>query len=128
MNNNLFICENDIQFGFLEEAISLGEDYLPDFIRSYFISEDSNSVYYGNKDSIYKEINERGNPVIWFEGHNRDTFVIRPDYFNLSDLAGLENSDMPFLTIYVGGQSSIIDTNTNMTRETIVMNNAGSIG
>jgi hypothetical protein len=128
MNNNLFICDDDIQFGFLEEAISLSEDYLPDFMRSYFISEDSNSVYYGNKDSIYNVVNERGNSIIWFEGHNSDTFAIRPDYFNLSDLAGLENADMPFLTIYVGGQSSVIDTNTNITREMLVMNNAGSIG
>ena len=128
MNNNLFICDDDIQFGFLEEAISLSEDYLPDFMRSYFISEDSNSVYYGNKDSIYNVVNERGNSIMWFEGHNSDTFAIRPDYFNLSDLAGLENADIPFLTIYVGRQSSIIDTNTNMTREMLVMNSAGSIG
>jgi hypothetical protein len=128
MNNNLFICENDIQFGFLDAAISIAEDYLPYFIRSYFISEDSNSVYYGNKDSIYKAINERGNAVIWFEGHNSDTFAISPDYFNLSDLAGLENEDAPFLTMYVGRQRSIIDTNTNITREMLVMNNAGSLG
>ncbi len=128
MNNNLFICENDIQFGFLDAAISIGEDYLPAFIRSFYIVDDTSSIYYGNKDSIFKSINEMGNAVLWFEGHNSDTFAISPDYFNLSDLAGLENVDMPFLTIYVGRQSSIIDTNTNMTREMLVMNNAGSLG
>jgi hypothetical protein len=126
MNNNLFICDNNIQLGFFEFAMVISKDYLPDFIRSYFIVDDSNSVYYGNKDSIYKAINERGNSIIWF-GPNSDTFVIRPDYFNISDLSGLENADMPFLTIFVLGQSSIIDTNTNMTREMLVMNNAGSM-
>jgi hypothetical protein len=128
MNNNLFICDDDISFAFLEQSINLSEDFLPDFIRSYFISEDSNSIYYGNKDSIYNAINERGSLIIWFEGRNRDTFVIRPDYFNLSDLNGLDNADMPFISVYVGSQNSIIDTNTNMTREMLVMNNAGSMG
>lgn len=128
MNNNLFICENDIQFGFLDIAISMGEEYLPDFIRSFYIVDDTSSIYYGTKDSIYRAINERGNAIVWFEGHNRDTFVIRPDYFNLSNLEGLDNSEMPFLSIYVGSQSSIIDTNTNMLREMLVMNSAGSMG
>jgi hypothetical protein len=128
MNNNLFICENNITFGFLDAAISIAENYLPDFIRSYYIVDDSSSIYYGNKDSIYKAINERGNSVVWFEGNNSDTFCVRPDFFNLSDLADLNNSGMPFVTIYVGGQSSIIDTNTNMTREMLVVNNAGSMG
>ncbi len=127
LNNNLFICTNNISFGFLDFAISIAENILPDFIRSYFITNDTNSIYYGNKDSIYKAINERGNSVVWFEGGNGDTFVISPDYFNLSDLASLENADMPFLTIVLG-QSSIIDTNTNITRELLVMNNAGSMG
>ena len=92
MNNNLFICENDIQFGFLEAAISIDEDYLPDFIRSFYIVDDSNSVYYGNKDSIYKKINEMGNAVVWFEGHNSDTFCISVlTILTLSDLNGLDN-------------------------------------
>jgi hypothetical protein len=129
MNNNLFVCDDDTSIvGFLKIALSISENSLPDFMRSYFISEDSNSVYYGDKDSIYKAINERGTSVIWFEGFNGDTFAIRPDYFNLSDLAGLENAEMPFLTIFIFRQSSIIDTNTNITRELLVMNNAGSIG
>lgn len=128
MNNNLFVCADDIYFGFLDFAIYISENSLPDFMRSYFISEDSNSVYYGNKDSIYKAVNERGTSVIWFEGVNGDTFAIGPDYFNLNDLAGLENANMPFLTVNLFGQSSIIDTNKNMTREMLAMNNAGSMG
>ena len=128
MNNNLLVCEDDISFEYFLLALFLSENYIPEFMRSYFISEDSSSVYYGNKDSIYYAVNQRGNSVVWFEGSNGDTFAISPDYFNLSDLAGLENEDMPFITINLFGQSSIIDTNTNITRELLVMNNAGSMG
>lgn len=128
LNNNLFICEDDIQFGFCDAATFLADSVLPDYMRSYFFSDDSNSIYYGNKDSIVNFINNKGCSAIWFIGHNRDTFVIRSDYFSLSDLASLENSDMPFITIYVGNQSSILDTNTNMTAEMLKMENAGSLG
>ena len=41
MNNNLFVCENNIQYGFLESAISIAENFLPDFIRSFFIVNDT---------------------------------------------------------------------------------------
>jgi hypothetical protein len=128
MNNNLFICSDDIQFGFCDLVTFLADSLLPDYMRSFYFSDDSNSINYGNKDSIINFVNEKGCASIWFEGLNSDTFVISPDYFNLSDLAELENADMPFLTFNLFGQSSIIDTNTNITREMIVMNNAGSMG
>jgi Peptidase family C25/Secretion system C-terminal sorting domain len=127
MNNNLFICENDIQFGFLEAAFSI-EARFPGYIRSFFIVDDTSLIYYGDKDSIYKAINERGNAIVWFEGHNRDSFCINPDYFNLSDLTGLDNPGVPFVIIYTGNQQAIIDTNTNMTREMLMQENAGSMG
>ncbi len=128
MNNNLFLCENDPQFGFLEAAISIAEDYLPEIIRSFYIYDDSNSIYYGDKDSIYKAINERGNAIVWFYGHCSDSAFISPEYFNINDLIGLNNQAMYFLSIYVSTQHSIIDSNTNMAAKMMMMSNSGSIG
>jgi len=82
MNNHLFVCENDTLFGFVESAMVMAENSLPDFIRSYFIVNDTNSIYYGDKDSIYKAVNDRGNSIIWWMGQHTDSFFISPDYFN----------------------------------------------
>jgi len=128
MNNNLFICENDIQFGFLDAAISIGEDYLPDFVRSFYIVDDTNSIYYGNKDSIYKAINESGNAIVWFYGHSNDSVFISEDYFNIDDLNGLSNQSMYYLSIFASTQHSIIDSNTNITAAMMIMSDAGSLG
>jgi hypothetical protein len=128
MNNNLFICENDIQFGFLDAAISIGEDYLPDFVRCFYIVDDSNSIYYGNKDSIYKEINETGNSVVWFYGHSNDSVFISEDYFNLNDLNGLDNNPKYFLSVFASTQHPIIDSNTNLTAGMMMMSDAASLG
>ena len=127
MNNNLFICENDILFGFLEEAIWL-DGLFPPYIKSSFIVNDTSSIYYGDKDTIYKVINEKGNSIVWFEGHNRDSFCISPEYFNINDINNLNNTEKYFLTIYVGVQQSVFDLNTNMTREMLVKQSSGSIG
>jgi hypothetical protein len=128
MNNNLFICENDSMFGFLDAAISIGEDYLPDFMRSFYIVDDSNSNYYGNKDSIYKAINERGTSITWFYGHSNDSVFISEDYFNLNDLNGLENNPKYFLSVFASTQHPIINSNTNMTAGMMMMSDAGSLG
>lgn len=128
MNNNLFICEDDIQFGFLDAAISIGEYYLPDFMRSFYIADDSSTIYYGNKDSIYKAINERGCAVSWFYGHSYDSVFISEDYFNIDDLSGLTNQSKYFLSIFASTQNSIINTNTNMTASMMMMSETGSLG
>jgi hypothetical protein len=128
MNNNLFVCENDPQFGFFEAAVYIAENLLPDYIRSYFILDDSSSIYYGNKDSIFNAVNDRGCSILWFEGHNRDSFFISPDYFNLNDVQGFSNDSKFFLTIFTATQQSIINTNTNLSREMLVLQNAGSLG
>jgi len=128
MNNNLFICENDVQFGFLESAKSMAENFLPDFMRSYFIVNDTNSIYYGNKDSIYSSVNERGCSIIWFIGHHSDSVFISPDYFNIDDIQGFNNDSKFFLTIFIAPQHSILDTNTNLSKEMLVIQNAGSLG
>jgi hypothetical protein len=128
MNNNLFICQSDSQLGFLDAAISIGEDYLPDFIRSFYIVDDTSSIYSGNKDSIYKAINENGNAIVWFYGRSNDSVFISEDYFNLSDLSGLNNQARYFLSIFTSTQNSIIDANTNMTAAMMMMSESGSLG
>ena len=128
MNNNLFICENDTLFGFVESAIALAENSLPDFIRSYFIVNDTNSIYFGNKDSIYNAVNERGCSIVWFIGQHSDSVFISPDYFNLDDVEGFNNNLKFFLTIFIAPQHSILDSNTNLSKEMFVMQNAGSLG
>ena len=128
MNNNLFICQNDTLFGFFEASVYLADSLLPDYTRSYFILNDSGSIYYGNKDSIINFVNDRGCAVIWFEGQHRDSFFISPDYFRIDDIQGFNNDSNFFITIFVATQSSIIDTNTNLTLEMLRANNSGSIG
>ncbi len=128
MNNNLFICESDSQFGTLEAAISIAEDRLPDFIRSFFIVDDSSSIFYGDKDSIYKAINDKGCAVTWFYGHCNDSAFISPEYFSINDLNGLNNQTMYFLSIFISTQNSIIDTNNNMAAKMMMMSESGSLG
>ena len=128
MNNNLFVCENDSQFGFYDAAVYLADNLLPDYMRSRFTLDDSGSIYYGNKDSIINFVNDRGCAAIWFEGHHRDSFFISPDYFKLDDIQEFNNETKFFLTIFVATQNSIIDTNTNMSAKMMMMSNSGSIG
>jgi hypothetical protein len=128
MNNNLFICENDPVFEFYVNAVLIADDYLPDFTRPFYIVDDSNSVYYGNKDSIYKAINEKGNAIVWFYGHCNDSAFISEDYFNLNDISGFNNQTKYFLSIFVSTQHSIIDTNANMNAKMMMMPESGSLG
>jgi hypothetical protein len=127
MNNALFICEDDPNFGFLDASLELANIF-PSYIRSYFIAEDTNSIYYGNKDSIYYAVNNRGCSTIWFEGHSSDSSFAYSDLFNLADINGLENQNKYFISIFVAMQRAIIDSNTNLTNEMLVLQNAGSLG
>jgi hypothetical protein len=128
MNNNLFICENDPVFGFYEAAVDIADNYLPDYMRSFFIVADSGSPYFGDKDSIYKAINERGNAIVWFYGHCNDSAFISQEYFGINDLSGLNNQYKYFLSIFVSAQHSIIDTNFNLSAKMMMMNISGSLG
>jgi hypothetical protein len=128
MNNNLFVCENDPQFGFFEAAVYIAENLLPDYIRSYFILDDTSSIYFGNKDSIINFVNNKGCAVIWFEGQHTDSFFISQDYFNLDDIQGFSNDPKYFFTIFIASQHSILDTNTNLSKEMLVLQDAGSLG
>ncbi len=127
MNNNLFLCQYS-SIHFIDIAIGLSEDYLPPYTRTYIITDDDSSVYYGNTDSIYSAINERGASFVWFEGFSSDSSFISQDYFNLNDINGFTNYSKYFITIFPWYQGSIIDTNTNLTREMIVDQEAGSLG
>jgi len=127
MNNSLFICEDDPQFDFLGGAMSIAENF-PPYIRKYFIFETDTSIYYGNKDSIYSAINKRGNSLIWFEGHSRDSSFSSENYFNIEDLNGLSNASKYYILIFAATQRAIIDTNTNLSNEMLYLDNAGSIG
>jgi len=127
MNNNLFICEDNIQYGFLDAALYLASEF-PAFMRSYFISENDTSQYYGNVDSIYNAINNRGSAAVWFIGHANDSVFAYSHMFDFEDLIGLSNYQKYFLSIFAGHQSSIIDSNSNLTKEMMMMENSGSIG
>ncbi len=128
MNNNLFICESELYFGFYEFAKELAEYYLPDYIRSFFIVSDSVLPNFGDKDSIYKAINDRGCAVCWFYGHCNDSAFISQEYFGINDLGGLNNQGKYFLSIFISTQHSILDTNTNMSARMMVMSESGSLG
>jgi hypothetical protein len=128
MNNNLFVCLEDSFFGFLNNAIYISENILPEFTYSTIISHLEGSPYYGNKDSILNEVNETGFSVVWFQGLNSDSFFISPDYFNINDVNGFNNDPKYFLSIFMYPQNSIIDTNTNLTREMLLLQAAGSLG
>ena len=128
MNNNLFICHSDTIYGFYQAAQYLANDILPAYMRSYFILDDTSSTYYGNKDSIINFVNNEGCAVIWFEGENSDSFFISSDYFNLNDIQGFDNEPKYFFTVFVGPQHSILETNTNLTKEMLVLQDAGSLG
>jgi hypothetical protein len=127
MNNSLFLCEDDTNYGFLEGAFSLASE-LPSFIRSHFISENDTSQYYGNLDSIYNAINNTGSAVVWFIGHANDSVFAYSHMLDIEDLSGFSNYQKYFFTFFIGRQSAIIDSNTNLTKEMMVMSNAGSLG
>ena len=129
MNNVQFICQDAEYFDFLNSALNLASGF-PSFISSYYITENDTSQYYGNIDSIYNAINNRGNALVWFLGGSDDSLFRLSDssWIGLEELNGFSNYKKYFLTIFFFNQSSIIDSNTNLTREMIVMQNASSIG
>ena len=128
MNNNLFLCDNDSVFGFFDAALDIADNYLPEYIRSYFIVADSGSNYFGDKDSIYNAINRSGCSICWFYGHCNDSAFINSTYFNIDDLRGLSNYPMFYLSVFVSTQHSIIETNTNMSSAMMMMFDSGSLG
>jgi len=127
MNNALFICEDDPNFDFIGAAFFISQGF-PSFIKSHYIFNNDTSEHFGNLDSIYNIINNKGISILWFEGHSSEHFLIDPEYLNLNDLNGFENSSTYFLSIFPITQGAILDTNTNISNELLYLDNAGSIG
>jgi hypothetical protein len=127
MNNSLFIGADDINFGFFDAALEVSEHFA-NYIRSYFVVDTDTSFYYGNLDSIYNAIENRGTSIVWFEGHVSDSGFGNPNWFYLEDLNGLSNYNKYFLTFFASSQYSIIDSNTNFTSQLMFLQDAGSIG
>jgi hypothetical protein len=129
MNNAQFICQNTEYQDFLNSALSLSSRF-PSFIRTYYVTENDTSQFYGNIDSIYYAINNRWNALVWFLGGGNDSLFRLSDssWIGLEELNGFSNYQKYFFTFFLFNQSSIIDSNTNLTREMIVMQNAGSLG
>jgi hypothetical protein len=129
MNNAQFICQDAEYYDFLNSAFYLSSQF-PSFIRSYYVTENDTSQYYGNIDSIYNAINNRGSALVWFLGFGKDSLFRLSDssWIGVEELNGLSNYQKYFFTFFFFNQSSIIDSNTNLTREMIVMQDAGSLG
>jgi hypothetical protein len=127
MNNSLFICADDINFEFFNAALEVSEHFA-NYIRPYFIVDTDTSIYYGNLDSIYSAIENRGTSMIWFEGHVSDSGFGNPNWFYLEELNELSNYNKYFLTFFASSQYSIIDSNTNFTNQLMFLSDAGSIG
>jgi hypothetical protein len=125
MNNVLFVCGDDSYYPSLNFAFGI-ESQFPPFIRSYYISDNDTSQYYGNIDSIYQAINERGNALVWFLGPTEDTTFA--SWIGLEDLNGLSNNQKYFFTFFSGHQSAILETNNNLTRAMLTLPYAGSLG
>jgi len=127
MNSNLFLCETSLDFKFVDKAISIGQE-LPSNIEKKFIEDEIGYLYYGNIDTLLNYINDHGSSILWFIGYPNDsTFMRDPVFLDLSDLSLLDNVDKYFLSIHFS-QSSIMDTNTNISREMLFMHDAGSLG
>ena len=126
MNSNLFLCETSLDFRFVDKAIWIGQG-LPTNINQKFI-EDAGSQYYGNKDSLFNHINYSGTSILWFIGYPNDsTFMRDPVFIDLNDLSLLNNAHKYFLSVHFS-QSSIMDTNTNISRDMLFIEDAGSLG
>ena len=127
MNSNLFLCETSLSFRFVDKAISIGQG-LPLNIEKKFIEDEIGYPYYGNIDSLLNYINFHGTSVLWFIGYPNDsTFMRDPVFLDLNDLSLLNNVDKYFLSIHFS-QSSIMNTNTNISREMLFLQDTGSLG
>lgn len=127
MNNVVFVCEAESHYGFLNAALMM-PDYLPPYINSHFIAHSDTSIFFGNRDSILSAINESGCAIAWFYGRGTDSFFISQEYFNINDLNFLNNQSKYFITIFLPTQNSIINNNTNIVKELLTMESAGSLG
>jgi hypothetical protein len=129
MNNTLFLCAGEDASNLNNINFALGlTTSLPSYIRPYYIAENDTSQYYGTIDSIYKAINQRGHAVVWLLGLGDDPYIGGSDWITIEDLNGFTNQDKYFFTFSSGRQSAILDTNTNLTKAMMTLQDAGSLG
>jgi hypothetical protein len=127
MNTNLFLCEYEEMFDFLERYQWIAQD-LPDNFNKKFYEDSDTSQYYGNLDSLMNFVNNQGTSILWFCGRTYDSsFMALPSFLIIDDLTYLNNFEKYFISIFYT-QSAIIDSNTNIAREMMFFENSGSIG
>lgn len=127
MNTNLFLCEDEEMFDFLERYQWIAQD-LPDNFNKKFYEDSDTSQYYGNLDSLMNFVNNQGTSILWFSGRTYDSsFMAMPSFLIIDDLTYLNNFEKYFISIFYT-QSAIIDSNTNIAREMLFFENSGSIG
>ena len=126
MNNALFLCAGESSDN-VNVAFGIAASF-PSYIRPHYIAECDTSPFYGTLDSIYNEINQRGNSVVWLLGLGDDPYIGGSDWITIGDLNGFTNQDKYFFTFSSGRQSAILDTNTNLTKAMMTLSNAGSLG
>ena len=127
MNTNLFLCEDEEMFDILERYQWIAQD-LPDNFNKKFYEDSDTSQYYGNLDSLMNFVNNQGTSILWFSGRTYDSsFMAMPSFLVIDDLTYLNNFEKYFISIFYT-QSAIIDSNTNIAREMMFLENSGSIG
>ncbi len=127
MNTNLFLCEDEEMFDFLERYQWIAQN-LPDNFNKKFYEDSDTSQYYGNLDSLMNFVNNQGTSILWFSGRTYDSsFMAMPSFLIIDDLTYLTNFEKYFVSILYS-QSAIIDSNTNIAREMLFLENSGSIG
>ena len=126
MNNALFLCAGESSNN-VNVAFGIAASF-PSYIVPQYIAECDTSPFYGTLDSVYNQINQRGNSVVWLLGLGDDPYVGGSDWITLEDLNGLTNDGKYFFTFSSSIQSAILDTNTNLTKAMMTLPNAGSLG
>ena len=125
-NNTLFIYEDDEMFGFDNFCFMLSS-LMPLNINSKYFTNADTSLNFGNKDSILNYINDQGVSIMFYEGHFNDSMIINKDYFDITDISGLNNFGKYFITLFTGGQYAILDSNSTIQNEMLIRENGGSI-
>ena len=126
MNNALFIFQDDMAYGFDNASYNLAS-LLPAYITPNFISNADTSIYFGNKDTIISRLSNEGAAVVWFMGTCYYDYFISPDYLSINDLSQMNNNSKYFVSIFIGTQGNVIDSNTSMTNELLFLESSGSL-
>ncbi len=124
---NTFLCESDTILKILEQSMAIAQN-LPGNINKRFIEDVDSSINYGNLDTLINFINDFGSSIVWFSGRSIDSsFMTDPEFLSIDDLELLNNNQKYFVSIFYS-QTAVLDSNTNISREMLFLESAGSIG